>query len=467
MLKRYLPKSLYARVALIVILPIFLMQSFVTYVFFERHWDLVSANLSANTAGQIALVTRLYRETDDPFERRAIEADALEDLDISVRFQQGGRIPAARDKTALLTLYSNTLRRLLDERLVEPFWFDTRSWPAYVEIRVQIDDGYLVFLPRRDRVFATNGPIFVLWLVGATLLLGWIAIVFLRNQVRSILRLAEAAEAFGRGRDRPDFRPSGATEVRRAGRAFIAMRERIKRHMHQRNTMLAGFSHDLRTPLTRIKLALAMQPDTPDVEALRGDVADMERMVDAYLTFARDISASEPSELVDLSELLRGSAAEARRAGQTVEADIESGLMALSRREALRRAVGNLLENARKYAPNAWLTARRKGDFAEIAVDDDGKGIAPSQYEEAFKPFVRLEQGAKSGGSGVGLGLSIVREVARSHGGEAILAASPKGGLRAVLRLPVEPAAVEGPPRARETARKAQPAKVHGADAGV
>lgn len=482
MLKRYLPKSLYARIVLIVILPIFLMQSFVTYVFFERHWDLVSANLSANTAGQIALVTRLYSASDDAFQRRTVEADALEDLDISVRFEAGGRIPTSRNKTTPLTMYSDTLRRLLDDALEEPFWFDTRSWPAYVEIRVQIDDGYLVFLPRRDRVFATNGPIFVLWLVGATLLLGWIAIVFLRNQVRSILRLAEAAEAFGRGRDKPGFRPSGATEVRRAGRAFIAMRERIKRHMHQRNAMLAGFSHDLRTPLTRIKLALAMQPDTPDIEALRGDVSEMERMVDAYLAYARDISASETPELIDLSELLRGVAGEAQRAGQTITTDIEPGLAAVGRRDALRRAVGNLAENARKYAPNAWLAARRIGEFAEITIDDDGKGIPPARYEDAFKPFVRLDQAqaasaGKAGGAaaaGVGLGLAIVREIARSHGGEASLDISPKGGLRAVIRLPIEPTPLAGsgvhttqPIRSRESAAAATPLKVQEADFGV
>lgn len=467
MLKRYLPKSLYARVVLIVILPIFLMQSFVTYVFFERHWDLVSANLTANSAGQIALVTRLYRATTDPFERRAIEADALEDLDISVRFESGGKIPATRDKTSAFTRYTRTLRRSLDESLDEPFWFDSRSWPAYVEIRVQIADGCLVFLPRRDRVFATNGPIFVLWLVGATLLLGWIAIVFLRNQVRSITRLSEAAEAFGRGRDKPDFRPSGATEVRRAGRAFIAMRERIKRHMHQRNAMLAGFSHDLRTPLTRIKLALAMQPDTADVEALRGDVAEMERMVDAYLTFARDISASETPELIDLSDLVSSVAAEARRMGQAVESDIEKGLAAVGRRDALRRAVNNLLENARKYAPHVWLTARRSDDFAQITIDDDGPGIAPGRYEDAFKPFVRLDAAQSGKIGGVGLGLAIVREVARGHGGEASLDASPKGGLRAVLRLPVEPAAISvspGPNRPREVA--GEPA-AREADAGA
>ncbi|MBY0421886.1 MAG: HAMP domain-containing protein, partial [Parvularculaceae bacterium] len=338
MLRRWLPKSLYARVVLIVILPIFLMQSFVTYVFFERHWDLVSANLAANTAGQIALVSRLYGATKDPAERRRIEADALDDLDVSVRFEPGRVLPAA-DKTSALNLYDETLRRMLDERLDRGFWMDTRSWPAYVEIRVQMDDGYLVFLPRRDRVFATNGPIFVLWLVGATLLLGWIAIVFLRNQVRSILRLAEAAEAFGRGRDKPDFRPTGATEVRRAGRAFIAMRERIKRHMHQRAAMLAGFSHDLRTPLTRMKLALAMQPDDAETEALRADVAEMERMVDAYLAYARDVNAAEEAGAVDVGALVEAVVADRARGGRPILASIEKGLVAPGRPNALKRAV--------------------------------------------------------------------------------------------------------------------------------
>ena len=433
MLKRYLPKSLYARVMLIVILPIFLMQSVVTYVFFERHWETVSGSLSANTAGQIALVTRLYAEAGDEAARKAVEAEALGDLDISVRFEPGGVVPAADDKNSPFDLYAATFRRRLDERLATPFWVNTRSWPAYVEVRVQTDDGALVFLPRRDRVFATNGWIFVAWLVAATILLGAVGVLFLKNQVRSILRLAEAAEAFGRGRDRPDFRPSGATEVRRAGRAFIAMRERIRRHMHQRTAMLAGFSHDLRTPLTRMKLALAMMPDSADVAALRDDVGEMERMVDAYLAYARDISAVGPTETVDVSALVDAAAGEAARAGLPVETAIEPGLLAQARAAALRRAVVNLLDNAQKYAPSARVAVRRDGDAVEIAVDDDGPGVAPGQYEDAFKPFVRLEPGK---GRGVGLGLAIVREVARGHGGEATLSASARGGLRATIRLP-------------------------------
>ncbi|HPE33020.1 MAG TPA: histidine kinase dimerization/phospho-acceptor domain-containing protein, partial [Parvularculaceae bacterium] len=325
MLRRYFPKSLYARVALIVILPIFLIQTFVTYIFFARHNDLVSANLAATTAGQVALVTDLFRDTADPDARKRIEKEALDHLEISVRFDRDGRIPE-KDKRSITALYNEVLDRRLKSRLDTDYWFNTLSWPAYVEIRTQIDDGALVFFVRRDRVFATTAPIFVLWLVGTTILIGWIAVLFLRNQVRSILRLAQAAEAFGRGRDAPDYRPTGATEVRRAGLAFIAMRERIKRHIHQRTAMLAGVSHDLRTPLTRLKLALAMQPDTPDTEALRADVAEMERMVEAYLNFARDIASGDDPKETDITALLKEIGEETERAGRTVTLDVDEGL---------------------------------------------------------------------------------------------------------------------------------------------
>ncbi len=435
MLKRYLPKSLYARVLLIVILPIFLMQSVVTYVFFDRHWELVSANLSANVAGQIALITKQFRETADPAERRAIEDASTNELQINVRFEPGRHIPED-DKLSIFAFHNSTLRRQLDDRLDEDFWFNTSSWPAYVEIRVQLEDGYLVFLPRRDRVFATTGPIFVLWLVGATLLLGWIAVVFMRNQVRSILRLAKAAEAFGRGRDAPGFRPTGATEVRRAGLAFIAMRERIKRHIQQRTAMLAGVSHDLKTPLTRMKLALAMQPDTPDTEALRSDVLEMERMVESYLNFARDIASDEEPAPVDLAALAREIGEETARAGADIDVETSGDLIILAQRAAVKRAINNLVENALKYAGRAWLSTRRTGGQAEVIVDDDGPGIPAERTEEAFKPFTRLDEARDPNRSGVGLGLSMVRDVARSHGGDAVLEASPRGGLRAILRLP-------------------------------
>jgi two-component system osmolarity sensor histidine kinase EnvZ len=435
MLRKYMPKSLYARVVLIVILPIFLIQSFVTYIFFARHSDLVSANLSANIAGQIAMLTELYTDAT-PEERRSIEREALDDLDISVRFEPDEKVPL-NDKRAFTALYNNTLDRQLGERLETDYWFNTSSWPAYVEVRVQLDDGYISYLARRDRVFATSAPIFILWLVGATFLVGWIAILFLRNQVRSILRLARAAEAFGRGRDVPDYRPSGATEVRKAGRAFIAMRERIKRHIHQRTAMLAAVSHDLRTPLTRLKLALAMQPDTPDVEALRADVVEMERMVEAYLNFARDIALGDDPEEIDIGALLREIGEETARAGRRLTLEIESDLELSARRDALKRAVNNLVANALKYGANVNLTGRRTATDIEIIVDDDGPGIEPEKYADAFKPFTRLGEPRAPNDSGVGLGLSVVRDVARSHGGDVVLDRSPLGGLRATIRLPV------------------------------
>lgn len=433
MLKRFMPKSLYGRVALIVILPIFLMQSVITYVFFDRHWDTVTANQSANIAGQIKLLTRLFEDSGSDEERARIQQIALEDLAISTRFEPGNTIPL-RNKLSPFNLYNATLDRQLDEELEKPFWFDTRSWPAYVEIRVQTDAGALVFLPFRDRVFATTGPVFVFWLIGTSLLLGSIAIVFLRNQVRSILRLAEAAEAFGRGRDMPEFRPSGATEVRRAGRAFIAMRQRIKRHLGQRTTMLAGVSHDLRTPLTRMKLALAMLPDNPDAQELKRDVAEMEKMVDSYLEFASDISSSGEPETFDISELAR-EVAEAADVGERLRVDARSVLKFEGRRDALKRAISNLVGNSLKYAKNAAITTARRGLYVEITVDDDGPGIPEDKRRDVFKPFYRLDE-ARSKQEGVGLGLSVVREIARSHGGDVALSEAPMGGLRAVLKLP-------------------------------
>jgi len=434
-LKRYLPKSLYARVLLIVVLPIFIMQSVITYIFFERHWDKVSGNLSTNTAGQIAFVTRLYEEHIGETARAKIAADALEDFDLSVRFEPEKSIPS-KSKLAALNPYNNSFRKRLDRKLEHAYWFNTYSWPGYVEVRVQLKDGALVFFALRDRVFATSGPIFLAWLIGTSILLGSIAIIFLRNQVRSILRLGEAAEAFGRGRDAPGYRPSGATEVRRAGYAFIAMRERLRRQIEQRTAMLAGISHDLRTPLTRMKLALAMQPTTPDVEALRDDVDQMSRMVETYVHFARDIAASEDPEPADIGALLKEVAEETARTGHDLPLEAEAGLTIPVKRDALKRAVHNLVANGFKYASKVWLSARRAGARVEIIVDDDGPGIDPANYEEALKPFVRLDEAREQNKPGVGLGLALVRNVARIHGGETELARAPQGGLRAIIRLP-------------------------------
>jgi len=277
-------------------------------------------------------------------------------------------------------------------------------------------------------------------MVGSALILTGIAIVFLRNQVRPIERLALAADAFGKGRSVPDFNPYGATEVRRAARAFLTMRERIERHVQQRTEMLAGVSHDLKTPLTRMKLSLAMMGDSPDTKALRDDIAEMERMLDEYLEFARGESGEQPAT-TDLSELVHEAASSAARAGSTIADRIAltlpAGVFVTARRMALKRSITNLIDNALKHGTRVAVSVSAQTRTAEVIVEDDGPGIPESRTEEAFRPFHRLDEGRNLQAGGVGLGLAIARDVARAHGGDILLGKSDLGGLRATIRLPV------------------------------
>jgi len=456
MLRRFMPKSLYARTLLIVILPIFLMQTAITYFFMSRHWDGVTANLTANVASQIALITDEFDKSQTDGERQAIIDKATQTLAMPMRYEANRTLPQ-KDKRSIFTLYNSLFDRQLAERLDRDYWFNTSSWPAYVEVRVQHDSGYLVFLPLRERVFATTGPIFLLWLVGVTVLLVYVAILFLKNQVRSILRLAEAAEAFGRGREVPDYRPTGAREVRKAGYAFIAMRERINRHIRQRTDMLSAVSHDLRTPLTRLKLALAMMPEDPALADAQSDLAEMEGMLEEYMAFVRNQAIEEETEVVDLPGFLGEVSDSMRRAGADITLSEPPAIRIELRRLAVKRALENLINNAKTHGSHIWLSARKIEGHVEIMVDDDGPGIDPADYEDVFKPFTRLDKARsrnRSGAvntqaghhnddnhgtenaAGVGLGLSLVRDVARGHGGDVVLDRAPQGGLRAILRLP-------------------------------
>jgi two-component system osmolarity sensor histidine kinase EnvZ len=353
-----------------------------------------------------------------------------------VTYDPNAPVPAT-NLLARFNVYNATLNKRLNNAFDEPYWLNTQSWPRDVEIRVAHQDGALVFFIKRDRVFATTGRIFLFWLAGTSILLGAVAIIFMRNQVRSILRLADAAAAFGRGRDAPGYRPAGATEVRKAGYAFIAMRERIKRHLEQRTAMLAGISHDLRTPLTRIKLALAMQKESDDINDIHNDVLEMERMIEAYLDFARNEAADEDPATFRLAALINEIASDINRAGREINADIPASISIEARRSALKRAISNLVNNALRYASNVWVCARRSDRYIEVSIDDDGPGIPADKHEEVFKPFIRLDEARNLNETGVGMGLTIVRDVARAHGGEIILDRSKHGGLNATLRLPI------------------------------
>jgi two-component system osmolarity sensor histidine kinase EnvZ len=305
-----------------------------------------------------------------------------------------------------------------------------------VEIRIRLDDRVMRVFARRSAAYASNSEIFLLWMVGTSLVLLTVAILFLRNQIRPILRLADAAESFGKGRDQPDFRPRGAREVRRAAQAFMEMKTRIERAMEQRTTMLAGVSHDLRTVLTRFKLELVLLGNSPEVELLRRDVDEMARMLEAYLAFARG-DTGEQSAPTDMAEFLEELRADIERNGHRTTVAFHGQPIVTVRPAAFRRCLGNLVSNASRFAGAIAITGHRDHRWLTVSIDDDGPGIPQAQREEVFKPFLRLDDARNQDEGGTGLGLAIARDIARSHGGDITLGDSPMGGLRATVRVPV------------------------------
>jgi two-component system osmolarity sensor histidine kinase EnvZ len=432
LVKRRMPTTLFGRSLLIIILPVTIMQVAVTYVFFDAHWQTVNAHLTEGVAGDIAWILRSWAEAPDPASLRRITDRAQQTMGLSIAFEEGAILPRGR-RPLMFVAVDRSLRRALSEHIDAPFWFDTARYPAYVDIRVKVARGVIRIIAPKDRVFATRGHIFILWLVVATLILTAISIAFIRNQVRAIERLAEAADAFGRGVDLP-FRPHGAREVRQAASAFLAMKARIQRHVDQRTTLLAAVSHDLRTPLTRLALELALSEPGARIEEMKGDVAEMEHMIDDYLAFARG-EGGEAVEQVDIGALLSEVAAGAGRAGAEVTVEAEPGLAAGARPNAMRRALSNLVMNAAGHARHVAVIGRSApAGGIEIIIDDDGPGIPEDRYEDALAPFGRLEETQNT--KGVGLGLAIARDIIRGHGGDLILARSPLGGLRALVRAP-------------------------------
>jgi two-component system osmolarity sensor histidine kinase EnvZ len=440
-MKRRLPTTLFGRSLLIIVLPVALMQIAVTYIFFDAHWQTVTSRLSEGLAGEIAWAVESYQEdpSDQAFAR--LSARAEESMGLSIALQPGRELPVRRREPPVLfepffAPIDRSLERALSERLDAPFWFDTTRYPAYVDVRVAVPRGVMRVLAPRERAFATQGHIFVLWMTLATVLLTAVALLFIRNQVRAIERLANAAEAFGRGGESAHFKPHGAKEVRRAANAFLDMRARIQRHIDQRTTLLASVSHDLRTPLTRLKLELALADPSRRNEAMKRDVAEMEHMIDEYLAFARG-EGGEAVETVHLRDLVEEVGEGARRAGARLTINADPELTAAVRPIALKRALANLVMNAAVHGEAVEVSARpRPHGGVEIVVDDDGPGIPAERYEEAFKAFGRLDESRNQNSKGVGLGLAIARDVARGHGGDIVLDRSPLGGLRAVVRLP-------------------------------
>lgn len=434
-LRPYFPRTLFARSIIIVVFPIVFMQIAGTYIYMQRYSELVTRRLSSTVAGEIAhAIVELAEAPDRDAQRRIIDLKKdYEALEIS--FLEETEIPA-KPAFKFFSLLSDTVGEQLTGRIEYPLWYDTTKYPSHVEIQIQLGVDVMVVKVRRSRILATNWHIFLAWMGLVSFLLLGIAILFLKNQIRPIQRLARAAEGFGKGRDVPDFRPSGATEVRGAAIAFIDMRNRLNRHMTQRTEMLAGVSHDLRTPITRMKLQLAMMGEDEAIADLKGDLEEMEYMLDEYLAFAQGES-NESSEDIDLLQLLLEIQTDASRKNQKVEIHGPGALVLALRRLSMKRCLSNLINNACNYGTRAHVTVeKRPNNWIDVIIEDDGPGIPESRREEAFLPFHRLDEGRNLDSGGSGLGLAIARDIARSHGGEIYLGDASSGGLKVTLSLP-------------------------------
>lgn len=437
-LKRYLPRGLYGRALLILVTPVILAQSVATYVFYERHWQTVTNRLTYAMAGEIGALADRAEQTDPQQMVKTSKKILFENLDIELSYHPGETLTHYLARGDYQTLLARQLRAALDEKVGKPYALDLRHSQDWIAVFIQLKGGVLgVVFPER-RIYTPTATIFVLWMIGSSVLLSLIAILFMRNQIRPIRRLADAAERIGKGLDVPNFKAEGAREVRQAAVNLIVMRDRVRRQMAQRTAMLNGVSHDLRTPLTRMKLQLALMRETPEIAELKTDVQDMTNMVEAYLAFARG-EDTEEAVAVDLENLLEDVAATARRMheGSRIHLETSNSITLRLRPHSIGRALGNLVGNAARYAGEVWISIQGGQKFVDILIDDNGPGIPASRREEVFRPFTRLEDSRNPETGGVGLGLTIARDIALNHGGTVLLEDSPHGGLRVVFRLPL------------------------------
>ncbi|MDD3372010.1 MAG: ATP-binding protein [Alphaproteobacteria bacterium] len=433
-LKRFLPRSLFGRTLVIFVVPTFIMLAVATYVFFDRHWYTVTNRMAQALAGDIAAVVELLQRSNSSATTDGVKHLALKKMELTVNFAPGEPLKHIRRPHTPIAVI---LKRALNDKLSYSYVFDLAYAPNTIGILVEVPEGVYTFLTPEKRIYSPTTEVFILWLLGSSIFLTAIALVIMRNQIRPIRRLAAAAEAIGKGREVPWFKVEGASEVRQAGAALMVMRDRLKRQIGQRTSMLAGVSHDLRTPLTRMRLqAELMGNNGPDMADLLSDIAEMEAMLNAYLAFARGEEAEAATE-TSLSKLLDEIASAARRQNPNVSLDVPPDIEVIIRRNALKRCLTNLVANALRYGSRAEIHAQASEQFITILIDDDGPGISPELREEMFRPFTRAEESRNRATGGIGLGLTIARDIARSHGGDVVLEDSPLGGLRARVWIPV------------------------------
>jgi len=379
--------------------------------------------------GEIRTFINVYE--NEEYDKEFLILIFREHLDFNVKFESIKILPS-KDKERKFSPIDRTLRRELKAKFTN-YWFDTTSYKNLIDLRIKYEDGYFQFYVPKERVTSSSARIFALWITMPAFLLITISIIFLKNQTRPIISLAKASEKFGRGEEVEEFRPSGALEIRQAGYEFDKMRKRITRHLNQRSEMLSGISHDLRTPLTRIKLQLAFIKDKEISNKLSNDVSEMEKMLNEYLQFASS-SSEEKTETFDISELLESTVI--RYEKKEITTDISERVFLDGRKSLIGRCFNNLIDNSIKYSNNILISLKKSANSIIIIIDDDGPGIPKNERENVFKPFYKIDKSRSDSKSSVGLGLSIASDIIRSHGGNISLETSPANGLRTKIFLP-------------------------------
>lgn len=437
--KKLLPQTLFGRSLLIMVTPVLLLQILVSFIFFDRHWDAMTSRLVQSVAGEIELIFRHtdVNSPDFPESEEEFLTKVGNTMGLTILFEPGGQLEKQTIGRGLIFSEIDTLARHLKHVTDRPFLILRDHDEKWYEVKFQLDHGVMGVMFMERRLYTATSRIFIYWLLGSSLVLFAIAILFMRNQIRPIRKLAMVADRFGRGIDVPKFKPSGAREVRQAAVAFQNMSERIRRQIDQKTAMLSGVSHDLRTPITRMKLQLELLEDSPDVAALRTDLNDMESMIEGYLAFARG-DKDEKHGATDIGHLVERVVKKLRRQALQIQEDkIETGHILRLRRNAMERALANLITNACKYGNQAWISVQEHDEYIEIIIDDDGPGIPKALREDVFKPFYRIEESRNPETGGIGLGLAVTQDIIHSHGGSITLEDSPHDGLRVRLRLPL------------------------------
>tara|TARA_B100000902_G_scaffold388677_1_gene434689 strand:- start:2769 stop:4088 length:1320 start_codon:yes stop_codon:yes gene_type:complete len=431
-LKKILPKRLFYRALLIVAIPVIVLQLIITIVFFDSLWIKTNKGMTKTLVKEISTFIEVYNNEKSDKEELSNLFSLFLDLNIEY-FENKQFIYDYNERW--FSPIDRTLRRELKSKFtLGNYWFDTTNYKQLIDLRIKYKNGYFRFLVPKDRVTSSSARIFALWITVPALIMILISLIFLKNQTRPITNLARAAEKFGKGEEIEEFKPSGAMEIRQAGQEFDKMRKRILRHLKQRNEMLSGISHDLRTPLTRMKLQLAFLKDKDLSKKLTEDIDEMEKMLNEYLQFTNS-SYSEKDEMFDLSELIEMILKKYNN--QNISKKLTPRIYINGKKNLINRGLNNLIDNALKYANKVKVNLIKKNTNLYITIDDDGPGIPRNEYENVFKPFYKIDKGRADSKSSVGLGLSIASDIIRSHGGDIKLAKSNMKGLNVKISLPL------------------------------